>query len=602
MHVKIICKWEDILRYMRNFTQVSLLVAMTVMIHGCGGGGGGTTPSGDSYLLTSASLAREGVTDFNITFDSGLNVTAISYSFNGNPLSFSGADITRSSGDIDDDSWFDVEIDWTGGNDLVFGGRINGSQDFVSGSVSYNISFGSDIAVGILDSATMTNQSDANNTTPPFNVMITNPLNGAAYTIVMPVTFTASAEDDIGVSKVEFYRDNVLRATDTTVPYRWSTQLTAASNGTYGVTARAYDASGNVTSSDPISITVNIPDGGGTPPPGDAWEITSSSLASSGVSDFFVTFDNSLNVTQISYVINGITRTFSGADFTRSSANVDVNDEVDVEIDWGDDNGLVFGGTLNAARAIVTGILSFSIVVDGNLEVGLDSGTMVKGSVGGGTPDTTDPTVSIVVSDTNVTAAGTVTVTATAADNVGVSRVEFYRNGVLRSTDTSAPYSWAPSITAASNGTYNISAKAYDAAGNVATSSSVSVTVNIPDSGGTTPPASGSWKLSSIEMAMQSVTDFFITFDDALNIIEISYTINGSARRYTGTDLVRSKADLAANNVDVDIEADWPVDSGLVFGGTLNANRDAASGFLALTIDDNSNFVVITDFVTLTKE
>jgi len=44
---------------------------------------------------------------------------------------------------------------------------------------------------------------------------------------------------------------------------------------------------------------------------------------------------------------------------------------------------------------------------------------------GGGGGDTTAPTVAITASTTNVTSAGTITLSATAADNVGVARVEF---------------------------------------------------------------------------------------------------------------------------------------------------------------------------------
>jgi Lamin Tail Domain len=49
---------------------------------------------------------------------------------------------------------------------------------------------------------------------------------------------------------------------------------------------------------------------------------------------------------------------------------------------------------------------------------------------------------------------------------------------VLKSTDTTSPYSWSWDTTATANGTHSLTSKAYDAAGNAGTSSAVSVTVS----------------------------------------------------------------------------------------------------------------------------
>ena len=71
-----------------------------------------------------------------------------------------------------------------------------------------------------------------------------------------------------------------------------------------------------------------------------------------------------------------------------------------------------------------------------------------------------------------------VSVTAGASDNVGVTKVEFYLDGALRTTDTTSPYSWSWDTTAFANSSHSLVTKAYDAAGNVGTSSTVTVTVN----------------------------------------------------------------------------------------------------------------------------
>ncbi|MCK7533433.1 MAG: Ig-like domain-containing protein [Marinilabiliales bacterium] len=77
------------------------------------------------------------------------------------------------------------------------------------------------------------------------------------------------------------------------------------------------------------------------------------------------------------------------------------------------------------------------------------------------------------------TSAQSVTLTAVATDNVGVSRVEFYDGATLKGTDTSTPFSFSWAITAADNGTHNWTARAYDAANNVRTSAVLPLTVNI---------------------------------------------------------------------------------------------------------------------------
>lgn len=97
----------------------------------------------------------------------------------------------------------------------------------------------------------------------------------------------------------------------------------------------------------------------------------------------------------------------------------------------------------------------------------------------GGGGDTTKPAVSLQSSSTNVTAAGAITLTATASDNVGVTRVEFFDGASKVGEDTSAPYTQNLSLSAADNGTKSYTAKASDAVGNSQTSTAVQVSVNI---------------------------------------------------------------------------------------------------------------------------
>ena len=94
-------------------------------------------------------------------------------------------------------------------------------------------------------------------------------------------------------------------------------------------------------------------------------------------------------------------------------------------------------------------------------------------------PDTTPPAVGITSPASGQTVQGTVTVAADASDNVGVAGVQFLLDGAaLGAEDTSAPYSVAWNTGAAANGSHTLRAAARDAAGNVATSAAVTVTVS----------------------------------------------------------------------------------------------------------------------------
>jgi len=95
------------------------------------------------------------------------------------------------------------------------------------------------------------------------------------------------------------------------------------------------------------------------------------------------------------------------------------------------------------------------------------------------TTDTTPPTVSITSPAGAATVSGTVNVTATATDNVGVTSVQILLDGVnLGAAVTSSPYTVSWDTTTASNGVHSLSAQARDAAGNVGNAVPVAVTVS----------------------------------------------------------------------------------------------------------------------------
>ena len=95
------------------------------------------------------------------------------------------------------------------------------------------------------------------------------------------------------------------------------------------------------------------------------------------------------------------------------------------------------------------------------------------------TADTTAPDVSISAPAAGAALSGTVTLTATASDDVGVQSVQFRVDGNnVGAADTTSPYSVSLDTTTLSTGSHTISAVARDAAGNTKTSANVSVTVD----------------------------------------------------------------------------------------------------------------------------
>jgi glucose/arabinose dehydrogenase len=93
-------------------------------------------------------------------------------------------------------------------------------------------------------------------------------------------------------------------------------------------------------------------------------------------------------------------------------------------------------------------------------------------------PDTTAPTIALTAPAAGSWVRGSVAILATAGDDTGVSGVEFFVDGVaLGAADTTLPYSSSWN-TGALSGAHVLTARATDAAGNVALSAPVTVTVD----------------------------------------------------------------------------------------------------------------------------
>jgi hypothetical protein len=205
---------------------------------------------------------------------------------------------------------------------------------------------------------------------------------------------------------------------------------------------------------------------------------------------------------------------------------------------------------------------------------------------GAGGGDTTPPTVSASESGS----AGTITLSANATDNVGVTKVEFYVDNALKSTLTATPYQSTLDSTTLSNGTHSLVAKAYDAAGNIGTSSTVSFSVSNSTGGDTTPPtvsasesgSSGTITLSANATDNVGVTKVEFYVDNALKstLTATPYqsTLDSTTLSNSTHSLV-AKAYDAAGNVGTSSTVSFSVSNSTGGGATeLVKNNSFESG------------------------
>lgn len=107
-----------------------------------------------------------------------------------------------------------------------------------------------------------------------------------------------------------------------------------------------------------------------------------------------------------------------------------------------------------------------------SVSVAVSNGAADNTGTGGGLSDTTAPAITIISPLNGAKVPTNLSVKCTTTDDVGVVKVGLYVDGVLTGTSTTAPFTmnWK-----AKPGTHVLSEKAYDAAGNVGSSASVTV-------------------------------------------------------------------------------------------------------------------------------
>jgi thermitase len=149
--------------------------------------------------------------------------------------------------------------------------------------------------------------------------------------------------------------------------------------------------------------------------------------------------------------------------------------------------------------------------------------TTTTSTTGSGSADTQAPTVGITSPTGGSKVSGLVAVDVNYSDNVGVTRVELWVNGTKVATDTTSPFAFAWDTATYADGSHALVAKAYDAAGNVGTSSSVSVSL----ANDTIAPVISSLNLTdgmTISPSKQAVS---ASATDNQKVAKISLTIDG---------------------------------------------------------------------------
>jgi thermitase len=261
--------------------------------------------------------------------------------------------------------------------------------------------------------------------TPP-TVSITSPANGSL--VSGTINITASASDDKGVSKVDFYVDTTLLATDSVAPYQYSWNTATVADGSHAIKAVATDTASQ-TAQDTVTVTVDNVD---SPPTVSITSPANSSLVS-----------GTINITASASDDKGVSKVA----FYVDSALLATDSVAPYQYSW---NTATVADGSHAIKAIATDTAS---------QTAQDTVTV--------TVDNTQPVVTVVEPAEGATISGTITIKAGVTET-NIDNVKYQIDGgSLVSMTYSAPY-WQASWDSASvgNGAHTVTVRATDKAGN----------------------------------------------------------------------------------------------------------------------------------------
>jgi hypothetical protein len=180
--------------------------------------------------------------------------------------------------------------------------------------------------------------------------------------------------------------------------------------------------------------------------------------------------------------------------------------------------------------------------------------------------------------------AGTVTVSASASDAIGVVGVQFRLDGAnLGAEDMASPYAVDWNSLGVVNGTYELAAVARDAAGNVATAAPVNVTVN----NDTTPPVVLAITPAASAIDVSRTTTVTARFDEALNpatLTSTTFVLRNPAGTAVAATLGYDPATFTAVLTPTTALANGTRYTATVAGGTVDPRiKDLAGNPLAVS-------------------
>jgi Zn-dependent metalloprotease len=461
-----------------------------------------------------------------------------------------------------------------------------------------------------------------NDLTAP-TVAITAPADGAVVSGIVAVT--ASASDNVGVSKVDFYVDGTLRGTDTSAPYQLLWDAGPVSAGSHTLQARASDAENNEGTSPLVTVTVEQPFGAvydpvlrvprctmvlqacdtfalvnsrGTLVPAEP--NTPNTINNSCLDGSSGTYHNDESIDRLRITTTDGTPLAPGKT-VRIEATVWVystggSDALDLYYAADATNPVWTFISTQATTGPGTKVLSATYTLPAGPLQAVRANWRYQGSaspcspgayddrddlvfaVASG-PDTTPPAVSLTAPAEGSLVRGVVSVTASASDNVGVSRVELLVDGLVAGTDSAAPFAFAWDTAAVSEGPHQLAARAFDAADNSTTSAAVSVTVDrTPPAVTLTAPAAGALLRGTVSLTA--------TASDAAGVASVAFLLDGTTLLGTvsAAPYVISWGSAAASDGSHSITA-RALDA---------AGNSADSAAASVTIDNTAPAVAIT--------
>src|SRR5204863_2642797 len=344
----------------------------------------------------------------------------------------------------------------------------------------------------------------SNDGIPPA-VILTAP---AAGNFSGTINVTADATDNIGVAGVQFQLDGVnLGTEDISFPYSISWNTATATNANHTLTARARDAAGNITISAGVIVSVN-----------NDTQAPTVSITAPAAGLVAGTINVDANAADNTGVV--------GVQFLLDGTNLGTEDLVaPYSISWNTTTIADGNHTLTAKARDAAGNTTTSSAVIVNVN----------------NTDATPPVVTLTAPAAG-NVSGTINVTASATDNVGVSGVQFLLDGNnLGVEDVSSPYSVSWNTTTIANGNHALTARARDAAGNITTSTAIDVTINndlTPPTVNITAPVAGN---------VSGTINVTANATDNIAVVGVQFLLDGNN---LGTEDVSSPYSVSWNTVN----------------------------------------------------